>query len=67
MRPCLLRLLLALFLTLGLCPFCSLLPSPCTILPRSRLNRNLAQTMRALPVLEEDQRLVDMVQNLDKR
>merc|ERR1719232_1663600 len=34
---------------------------------RSRLSRDLALTCRALPVLEDDTRLVNMVQNLDKR
>ena len=34
---------------------------------RSRLSHNLVLTCRALPVLEDDTRLVNMVQNLDKR
>jgi len=34
---------------------------------RSRLSHNLVLTGRALPVLEEDDRLVSMIQNLDKR
>jgi len=34
---------------------------------RSRLSHNLVLTCRALPVLEEDDRLVSMIQNLDKR
>jgi len=34
---------------------------------RSRLSHNLVLTGRALPVLEEDDRLVSMIHNLDKR
>ena len=34
---------------------------------RSKLSHNLVLTCRALPVLEDDARLVSMVQNLDKR
>lgn len=34
---------------------------------RSRVSRDLAHTNRALPMLEEDQRLVGMIHNLDKR
>merc|ERR1712083_728982 len=34
---------------------------------RAKLSHNLVLTCRALPVLEEDSRLVNMVQNLDKR
>jgi len=34
---------------------------------RGRLARDLAKTCRVLPVLEEDQRLVNLVTNLDKR
>jgi len=34
---------------------------------RSRLSHNLVLTCRALPVLEEDKRLVNLLQNMDKR
>merc|ERR1719193_1338136 len=34
---------------------------------RSQLSHNLVLTCRALPVLEEDRRLVNLLQNLDKR
>eukprot|EP00092_Neocalanus_flemingeri_P011576 GFUD01012477.1.p1 GENE.GFUD01012477.1~~GFUD01012477.1.p1 ORF type:complete len:562 (-),score=199.08 GFUD01012477.1:87-1772(-) len=34
---------------------------------RAKLSHNLVLTCRALPVLEEDSRLVNLVQNLDKR
>ena len=34
---------------------------------RSKLSHNLVLTCRALPALEDDTRLVNMVQNLDKR
>ena len=34
---------------------------------RAKLSHNLVLTCRALPVLEEDTRLVNLVQNLDKR
>ena len=34
---------------------------------RSKLNHNLVLTCRALPVLEEDKRLVGLLNNLDKR
>merc|ERR1712083_1143706 len=34
---------------------------------RAKLSHNLVLTCRALPVLEDDTRLVNMVQNLDKR
>merc|ERR1719369_2291628 len=34
---------------------------------RAKLSHNLVLTCRALPVLEEDARLVNLVQNLDKR
>merc|ERR1719334_2612430 len=34
---------------------------------RSRLSRNLVLTCRALPVLEEDKRLINLLANLDKR
>ena len=34
---------------------------------RSRVSRDLAHTNRVLPMLEEDQRLVGMIHNLDKR
>merc|ERR1719193_2295135 len=34
---------------------------------RSQLSHNLVLTCRALPVLEEDKRLVNLLQNLDKR
>lgn len=34
---------------------------------RSKLPQSLVLTCRALPVLEDDQRLVNLLQNLDKR